>query len=492
MAFENSQTFAFESKKKVDTYQFASTCRVEVQEGKQIKKVVCTKAMPKMMYSEKSEGAISFSGKTAYQVMYQTEEGELASVFSEIEWQDKIDYLGNDTYFLCPRIVENTITGFSSSEVQISSLIEVNIYAIDSNKVASVVNLTPDYVTKQRNVEYQKLVNSINQTFTEVHEEDINQKVDQVLLYDAEVVLKNATAGIDSITLEGQIYISTYILNEGIVQLLNKTIDFKQEMAMLSVVPNNILETEIALNMLKVTANVNQTDKQTNLVYSMELAVNVVAFSKDYADIIEDAFSTQKEIAISSQCVENSVLQEQNSYSVNVNGSVDLNREDIDMLCIVNSVQASVTENAPTLIKGVVELNAVALTENNEYVKIEGIIPFSVEKTDSYEELNVSARVVSYKLRGKEIEVTLELNIKYKKQTIEYIPYLSSIEEKEQKQQNQSAIRVYITSDSEDLYKVAKAMNVRPETIASQNNIEGEHISQNSRLVVYSPLDIEF
>ncbi len=490
MAFENSQALAIESKKKVDTHQFENTCRLDVN-GKPVKKVVSVNAMPKIMQSEKSEG-IAFSGKTTYEIVYESEENELCSLVADVDWNGSI-VSPFDNYFLCPKIEENTITGFSTTEIAISSLVSIDIYAVVSDKISTVNNLSDDYVSVQKNYEYQKFVNMASQTFNEVAEQEFNAKVDQILHYEGDLRIKNATCGIDSVTVEGDCFVDVYVSCEGNVSRITKSVEFREEMPALSVVPSNIISADGYLSGLKVTASVSEIDNKTNIIMALEINVNACVFANENCTLIEDAFSVTNQILTSRECVEKVNFVAQEFLTENVSGSFESARE-IEELCYVHAVETVITDISSDSISGGIKLYAVGVAENKDSVKVEGLVPFTIaglENSDN-DEFAASAQIVSYKLRGhKEVEITLSVGVKHKKTASEYVSYISQIEEGEQKCAQTSAIRVYITKKGEDLFSVAKALSIRPEEILKQN-ADAENLTEGTRLVVYSPLDINF
>ena len=106
---------------------------------------------------------------------------------------------------------------------------------------------------------------------------------------------------------------------------------------------------------------------------------------------------------------------------------------------------------------------------------------------------NTKVKINSSKLRGqKEIEIIAEVFVEYKKYNKEFVSYISSIEEIGDRPETAAGIRVYIVREGESLFGVAKTMSVRPEEILKQNpNIQGE-LTDGTRLIVYTPLDINF
>ncbi len=122
-------------------------------------------------------------------------------------------------------------------------------------------------------------------------------------------------------------------------------------------------------------------------------------------------------------------------------------------------------------------------------------MPFTItisdaSKTDLFD---IKVKINNSKLHGKkDVEIIAELFVEYKKYSKEFVSFVSSIEEMEDKTPSASAIRVYIVKEGESLFNVAKALSVRPQDILTQNPSLDGNVCEGTRLVIYSPLDIDF
>ena len=496
MAFENSQAFVVESKKMVGKEQFENLCRLEVQAEKPIKKIIHVSANPKIVSSEKIGENINFSGRTAFNVVYETEEGALSSLNAVVEWQNSTTCL-EDNYYICPSIQESVVSGFSANEVAVSSLVNIEVYAVKQEKITPLANLS-DYVVKENTYEYQKLVNTAKEAFNEVVEQEYSGKLEEVLYYNGNVKLKSVTAGIDNICVEGEIEVSTYALENGRIVSLTKSAEFKQELGALSVVPNNAVDATIRLNDLRVSASVNETDNKTNLIISAEIDIYALVYSKETMTIVEDAFSINKETNVTYECVSVDSFGGQGSLLDTAVGSFETDK-DIYEICFAVSSNSDISEvkeeNSSVSITGATFVDFVCETETREKVKVQGVIPFLISSSEisSKDEFEVVSKVTSSKLRGqREIEVVVEINLLYKKGNTTFVTYLSQIEEVGDKKEASSAIKVYVVKENEDLFSVSKAMLVRPEVIVAQNATLCEDLHEGSRIVVYNGLDINF
>ena len=485
MAFEKQQAFTVERKRNVKSDQFESTLRIEVQPEKPVKRVLSVNAMAKIASREKVSENYNFSGKTTYQVTYQTEDDSVCSAVAFAEWNGKLDNVKEDNAYIVASVMANTITGFSSTEIAISSLINVDAYGIVKEEIQTVENLPEDYVKLEKTYEYEKVVSFASDNFNEVNEEEISGNI------------QNVVCGIDTVTVEGVVNTNGAYVLDGKVVPLQKTINFKREISALSTVPNHVADAFVNLENLMVTASVNETDQKTNLVFSVELSACVTVYSKEMATLVQDAFSVEKEIENTYECVTAENYERTDSYSENVAANIEVPENVQDVLYVLRTdaeiTDKTQTENG-TILNGAIMVEAVLQGQEENAEVFKGFAPFSVLIPDAKADADFNAigTLAQYKLKQKELELEIMLNVTYKTTEKEYIGFVKSIEEKEEKQKSNAAIRVYVTREGEDLFAVAKAISMKPEEILNQNPGISNEIEGGTRLVVYCGLNLNF
>lgn len=498
MAFEKMQAFTVESKRLVKTDQFENTARLEVLAEKPIKKVVSVSSIAKITNKEKIGEIINFSGKTSYQVVYESEEGALCSASAVVEWQGKLENAVYDSFYLKATTVENTVGGFSANEIIVSSLVNIEEYAICADKVEGVANLSEDYVKLDKSYEYDKVVNFVSDNFAEVsEEEEVSGKIENILFANATVNTLNVIAGIDTVTVEGTACVSGAYTMDGKVYEYNKDVDFKREIAALSTLPTCLADADVNLDMVTMTASVNETDEKSNITVSVEMSANVTVYAKEMISLVQDAFSTQNEVENSYECVTANLFNGTTYHKETLNLSAPVMEDAVELVYVLKTeaevTDKTLTENG-TMLSGAVNVEYAYKTENGEinFAKTFAPMVFEAKEGKPENEYKVNVKLVSARLRGGEIELSLNLYATETEKTCEYIGYVSQIEEKEEWHKSNAGIRVYVTKDGEDLFAVSKALLTKPEEILKQNpNVEGE-LAGGTRLIVYTPLSINF
>lgn len=498
MAFEKEQTLLIESKRNVKSDQFESTSRIEVQAEKPIKRVVSVNAMAKVTSKEKVGEVLNFAGKTTYQVTYQTEDNLFASATAFVEWSGKLDDVKEENLVLKAGVIANTVTDFSSTEIAISSLVNVEVFAIVKDEIQTVENLSDDYVKLEKNYNYNRVVNFVSDSFNEVSEVEMQDVVSDVLFACGNATVNNVACGIDAVTLDGTIFVYGAYVKDGKVEQFNKNIDFKHEFSALSVVPNNIADANVNVENVIVTASVSETDQKTNMIFSVDLSADVAVYESNSVSLIQDAFSVTKETENVYECVSAYNFEAMQNYQENLVLSIAM-PEISQELAYIAKADVEVTDKTRTdngtIINGAVAVETLSLDKENNAILDRTFAPFSVLVPDAEEncEFSVVANILSAKQKiNNEVDLECGLTVTYKSVKTEYIGFVKSIEEKEDKQVSSSAIRVYVTKEGEDLFAVAKAISTRPETILEQNPGVSDVFDAGTRLVIYNGLNLNF
>ena len=99
-------------------------------------------------------------------------------------------------------------------------------------------------------------------------------------------------------------------------------------------------------------------------------------------------------------------------------------------------------------------------------------------------------QIVSFKVKaGKEIEVVFKSNCHAFIATRSSAKFVKSYEVVSEKVTDESAIKVYIARAGQTIFEVAKALNVKPEIIASQNQVD-DVFEAGQKVYVYSPINL--
>jgi len=497
MLENNSQQINLDSKKTLQTLSFENVCRAQAPSDKPIKRIISIHALPMIVSSEKTGDSISFSGNTSYQIVYQTEEDKLTSFICDCDWQNSVLVTSLGEYFIDVNVKDNFVTDSSLTEVVISTVLNIDVDCIVTETVNLETSFPEEYIVKENNHNYNKVINTIKENFNVVQEHEFDGQIDEILYSNAFVNNTNAIINIDLVSFEGEIVVNSYCSKDGLVFQVDKIINFKQEVSALSVVNEHLIDSNVKINKLKVSNSVNEIDNKTNLIYSIDLEINGVVYSIETNAFVEDVFSTKKEITLSSECLLNETYFGQFSIEDVFNSVCELETNVTEILYFMpTAINVNTINKEDNLLKidGVIDLKFVCLTEGNMPIELKSQVPFFKEFNDiNSDKVKIEAKIVSYKLKNeRELDVNLQLNYHFKEVKEDYVTFVSNIEELEDKEIIDEAIVVYVVKKGETLFDVAKKLNISPEDIKEQNELENEELEEGLRLTLYIPIDAKF
>ncbi len=496
MAFE-TQTMNIKTKKELATNEFAVNTKIAIDTDKPLKKVLSIKALADEISSEHIDMDYTILGRTQINVLYETENNELETVTGYAEWQTSLKVYGEN---LISQIVvaECNVESFSSTEVSINILHNSVVSTAEQTSFLPISQVSEDYVADYSTIKTNQICGYSSGKFVVTENLDM-PTAQKVLNVDGMVKINNCVSGLDRVILDGTLDIKIlYASVDGILSV-NKTLDIHQEIACMGALDGQSAYAVANINSINATLEVGD---KTNLVLAIGVGAVVETYDSKEISVVSDMYSLTKNISTTLQCVDYDNFISAKHFADTIVCNVNLEDNNVDeIISLVNPMvkisQYSLQNNSIN-IEGVVE--ATLIYKNNEIEEIESrdvLCPF-VSRTDTdlvglCDEPNIQANISSIKIRsGKEVEVVLDLMINVCNKNNEYCEFVKSVEELEDKKNASSAITIYVTKENEKLFDVAKALNVMPETITSQNEVVDGKFSGGQRVFVYNPLNVEF
>lgn len=496
MAFE-TQTINIKTKKDLATNEFAVNTKISIDTDKPLKKVLMVKAVADEISSECIDTEYTALGRTQIDVLYLTENNELENVTGYAEWQATLKVEGENIVSKT-NVVECSVDGYSSTEVSINLLHNIVVSGIVKTELSPISEVAEDYVADYQSANISQICGYSSGKF--VVTENIDMPTAQkVLSVDGLVKVGNIASYLDKVVIDGTVDVKILYASIDGILTLNKLIDFHQEINCVGAMDNQSAFATLEINSINATLEVGD---KTNLVMAIGLNAIVETYENKEITVVKDMFSLSKDITTTLQCVDFNNFVAGKYYTDTLILNVDLDNDNVDeIVSLINPVvkisQCLLKDNSIST-EGVV--CAKLIYKNNEIEEIESkdiTCPF-ISKSDTelagkLDKTNIKATVSSVKIRsGKEIEVVLELVQGIESTSDEYLEFIKSVEELDDKKGNDSAITIYVTKENEKLFDVAKALNVMPEVITSQNEIVDGKFASGQRVFVYSPLNVEF
>ena len=488
---ENLVVFA---KKKLTLDKFLS--QVKIESNDEIKRVLSVTAKAGGTVCDFSGTQVSCTGKVVVSAVFVTVDGEIKETNSVLDFAEKqqtsvalVDTVCNDD--LNVEIVNNSSNEIMCSvthNIEIIGNYKYEIPVFDANQTDLVLNKKTENILN--------FVCACEDNFVVAEEFESNAHGMKILRADASVVLGSQSVLVDKVVVEGKVVLElVYCDDEGLGKLV-KEFEFKQEIESQNALPNQ--QTFAMLSIKNTTITPEEKEDKLSLVCVFDLFAKAYVYEEGTVELVQDLFSLKNEI------VQTKGYAEVKNYKKTVVLSDTV-------LCLTNVAELENFDDVKTVYapkfevlsiedegrKAVVngKVKADALYEANGeiltlQVETETSIEIEKESNEKLAKFDACLSVSNHKVKaGKELETAIKIENTCYLETELTLEYVAGFENASEKLVENGGIKVYVTKQGETLFEIAKILNVKPEIIAAQNEVDGV-FEQGEKIYVYSQANL--
>ena len=508
MAFEpNYEKVVTGYRKNIGSTQSVVECKLPTTD--EVKKILCANAKVYISNSEIDNKNVDFSGCVGFQVIYTNQDSTVQSVDYTAEFRDKFQ-TSEDLSGVIPVVstaVVDINTVVANGEVKVVAIIETIIDGIYNQDITVLTNVTGDMVfVRKEEFDYRNYVGTAYEKFETSNDVEIKDGVDRVLSVCPSVTIDSVAPNERYLTVMGQVNLDIcYLSDNGVLRTTQASYDFSQEIAQDSLTENSDIQStmQIAICDVKITTSVDINNAIVNVL--IPLVYTGYIYNNNSLEIVADVFSTETYTNLTIESVKHIRPFESVEFDDKITGSVTLDDSApfIDELlgtCCNNVVLANTSfVDGYFTVEGVAHTTALYLNkEFNTVNSVEIEMPFSSStsldyplETNALVQLSlgeVSARA----RRGKEIEVTANLEIYSDFYLNEEDAVINNIAAEDEIPEDECALSIYFAKDGDTVWDIAKEMRVSPETVLAQNPNLAEPIQMGTRVAIYRQRMEEF
>lgn len=478
----------------LDGKQIVTQCNFDTQSRGGVSKLCALTGDVQIIKAQTLSKQIKISGRLALKLVYLDGEKQLKNFDYISDFAEDI----NDNCVVAdmPCIVKADIvdiqSGVSGNEIKVQTVIELTPQVVEistSEIIADVENA----LTLKEEHSYQKYLGTVDEDVQLCEEYACGVKVDDVLLYDAKAIVLSTDNSDGKLEVSGQVEVSLVYCAEGIVATKNMTIPFVHETA----VKGDNLSSCITAK-VKESKLVIEGDENDNVLKAY-VTVSLCGFvmQSECEDTVVDLYSPTNKLDIGYGKLNFVCQTGAKKYEERISGSVSVE----DGESIENIVSVIVTQNTLTslvamdgelLAEGVANTSVIYKNDNGENKCIQVELPYSLQfpaegmRADDKLCGSAIATDCTYKKkRDKEVEITLAILVSVcARRSVEEC-VVTSVEEGEECEHNDSAVSIYLPDKGESIWQVAKTLGMSIETIKAQNPDLGNEMQGEERIVIY-------
>ncbi len=470
-------------------------------DSQSVAKVLTLVCDARTVSAEALQDEVSYLGRVNFKLLYLDTEGETKNLdyFADFTDSIKAQVKAGSMLVGTINVLESDVA--SAGELKLSAVVEVSLLAVQRSEDNCLVDTAQDCYNEKKEINVPSLVGIKTLDIDISDEKSVNCDIDKVLLVDSYVNI-NETRASDGMVFVGGTFVVllTYFANDDIASL-RYIIPFTEEALFDGLEMGDKI---VAYPEVKNTRVVLSGVEGDN-VLRVEglLGVKLIAFTKRSHSVVKDVFMLTNELATSEQ--EHSFsnlekvefLKDKLIASAMLNDTVPAVRDIVGVVSAKNCVANSICSEGQVTIEGVVSANII-YTDENGFNSISAELPYSLDfSQDSVENVeirtsgivqDISARVK----RDREIEVTAFLEFTTESWSESKETMLKDVEVGAEKEVNRSAVSVFIATENDTIWDVAKALSATPKSILEQNPTLDECLKDGVKVVYFRQLDVSF
>lgn len=435
------------------------------------------------------------SGKIVANAVYLTDENRVENTETTVDFveKQKITFIVSELS-ACDELVVESVSS-SSSEVMLSVAHKTEIFGVYRYLLGDANKAEENLVLNKKTIDTLSFKTANDENFVVAEEVETNLKQIKVLNINTDVTLTSMVSAVDKIILEGKAKVNALYSDETGLGEINKDFEFKQEIAMKNALPGMALD--VVLKHLNTNIVSQEKEDKNSLAFVIDLTAKAYLYENAKVETFDDLFSLKNEIL---PVYEYAELSQDDGFEfdndtvltqtdISVNGDFD------DIVGVFEpQIKILETNDLGEKVQVIAEISALAVYKTQtslEKMDLSYETRFETEKDLGKTLKSVSAGigVSAYKVKaGKDLESAFSVEYKFVYEKILEEKYVKSFEVLKEKENSDAGVKVYVTRENQRVFDVAKALNVRPELIISQTQID-DYFESGQKVFVYCPLN---
>ncbi len=331
---------------------------------------------------------------------------------------------------------------------------------------------------------------------------ELNYPVKEVLFHSAEAVITAVQSGVGCIIVDGELLLSLVLLqnnDKNDIIRENRVFPFRTEIECEEAMPNMLSVARVTERSFKTDVSVDEGGANSVVAISVNLLFDGEAFITESLPVAIDAFSLKNEVEMQKESLPLTTACEIRSHNQTVRAVAQVSELPVGASVLaVSSEKAFIagSECKEYCLSVVGTVCATALLRDGDGKvfarKLE--IPFEQTFDGAYDcQMQTTVTVKAHSARARvtsltqmELESELYFTVYPNKTCTKSI--IKSVLVAQEKPVNTNAITVYIAREGEDLWSLAKRLNVCPDELIETNKELQFPLTGDERIIIYRGL----
>lgn len=499
MAFE-SNNFNVAKKIKLPTSEFNVECNISVDE--QISKIFAVSSQAFVDTKEVLAGSVAYSGVIESCVVFMTENGEVGSTHTSCPFTSKFeDPQINADQKVCLRtkVLSYNITNITTTNIAITFTLKQSGFLVGNNEVQSVSTNDEDIPVKEEEIKVIRFAGETTTVFNSNSSLNTREPIKKLLLCESQASIKSAEAGINFVTVSGEVVSRVlYITENDRFESAYVFDTFKQEVELDGVTRESQIEANAFVRYSEVKAVVDNSENGAKIELDVPVELCLMAYDEVEIKVISDLYSTKNEALIATDSFDMTRTLPLEIVDGKIDGTLVIEEENprVDKILFTGGNLVNVTnsyvDDGILTVEGIAKTNVVYLNdETNSLQSVELEVPFVLNERTGLQnsvDLDVVAVLTDVDVavkKGRELFYDAKLKVIVYNDKTEVSAVISNVTLNENIAEKDYAMEIVFGKKGQTAWDIAKANKVKESLLTSQNPETIFPLSENTELVLF-------
>ena len=480
------------------TEQIRSECKTDVF-CEEIESVLNVSARAVVNSVTAMDGKVEYNGKIVYYISYQTVDGQLkkAECGNEFSGIIKDAEIKSDMRSFATVTVDKCQAEAGGVKLSVNAYLTVKVFT-SKNQQKDALSGGNNLIIDKKEVPFVKSMGVRQGSYPLEEEFELDYPVEEVVSHRADAIITAVQCGVGTIIVDGEVLLSIIVLQKNEKRDIireNKSLPFRMEIECEEAMPTMNASARVFEKSYKTDVLVDENKGTSVVSASVVLKFEGEAFVDSELSLVSDAFSVDQDIELITEEIPYLKTCEMRCLSAFASGRVGVEQLPIgSVLLAVGGESAYITEkkceDGALKVSGI--LTAVGYFKNEgKFFTRKLETPFECSFDCAFScDTELEVHLKPQKAKGKivtleEVDLEAEMLFNVYPTVCERINLVSGVKTVGEKKKKDCALSVYIPVEGEELWSLAKRLNVCPETLIETNKDLCFPLTGKERIVLY-------
>ena len=455
--------------------------KLPLADGASVAKVLSVVADGRAVKVDAADKSVSFSGRVNFRLVYLSNENVLQSLdyFADFDENISAEVSSGDVVYGEAKVLETDLSG--DEELKLCSVVRLTVYVAQNRECKCLTSVPSDCYVECEEIRLNSLIGSVVKDFSVTDEAFIGGDIEKILTTDSDVAIYQLKPTEGGVFVSGEMCAAVTYLIDDTIKCARFNVPFSEEVPFKGLNPDDGVTAKAEVKNVRII--IGGTEGDNNIEIEALIGVRINGYKNCELSVAVDVFMPNRELIAEKGSIEMTAFDKALFFDDKFTDSARISetrpavREILAVTTASNTVAKVWSENSTVCVEGIVGATIIYKDENG-FNSVKAELPYSVGfssdmGSDAVLKAEGSVGDVSAKIkRDREIELSVKLCFAVEAYTEKTMTYIDSVAEGEEKPLNDSAISVYIASEGDTIWDVAKAFSASPDKILEQNEID--------------------